>query len=153
MQGKQYPEIPDDFGHWLAGFIAGEGSFGIYPRTKRRGYYLQFVISLRADDRPILDNICRTTGLGVLSYRQPPQGNALTTWRVHRRQDMLRLITILDHFPLRAKKADDYAIWRRAALYLGSSIHVGGRGRTNDWEPIGNLADELAAIRRFSNPN
>jgi hypothetical protein len=143
MPDLRYPDVPDDFAHWLAGLIAGEGSFGIYLRARRKGYQVQFVLSLRADDRPILEEIQRTTGLGTLLAVRRPQGNDLVAWKVITQRDMLRLVVILDGFPLRARKADDYAIWRQAVFYVSTSIRVGPRGRTNNWEPVKVLAEDL----------
>jgi hypothetical protein len=62
-------EIDDGFGHWLAGFADGEGSFNIgHPkRPAAPSYNCSFSIGLRIDDLPILEEIERRTGIGRLS--------------------------------------------------------------------------------------
>jgi hypothetical protein len=55
------------FGNWLAGFIDGEGSFTIQSaRADMPQFYTRFQIRLRADDRPILEEIRAQLGVGAL---------------------------------------------------------------------------------------
>lgn len=113
------PSIPRDFGHWLAGFIAGEGCFDIAEGGgKAKGSFTcRFTLALRDDDAAILEEIHAMTGIGRIS--QIPARNTSkpqTCWTVSRRSDCLTLVWLLDQFSLRTRKAKDYAIWRRAVF-------------------------------------
>jgi hypothetical protein len=114
--------VDDAFGHWLAGFIDGEGCFIIKanPKRGRVHYACVFEISLRADDAAILHECARRTGLGQvhekrgrITERRP---NPFVRWQMSRRAEALALVELLDRYPLRAKKAQDYAIWKRGVL-------------------------------------
>ena len=126
MQTRIYPEVSDDFGHWLAGFIDGEGCFSVSYNGQRQRYpslKCTFRIALRSDDTPLLEECRRQTGLGVV-YRQRPfanqKWNPSAMWHVAHKSDSARLIEILDRFPLRSKKARDYAVWREAVIVRNS---------------------------------
>ena len=152
MQTADYPEVPDDFGHWLAGFIDGEGSFWISKRG-RGGYQVAFGLRVRADELPILEEILAITGIGQVYLhtprprtRQSPQAR----WLVVSRSDLQRLVELLDRFPLRAKKARDFVVWRQAVPFL-TAIGPGGPpvGVRAAWEPIARLREELIAVRAY----
>jgi hypothetical protein len=109
------PRVPDDLGHWLAGFTDGEGCFQIRVQRRHRVFNTHFSIALRVDDRPILDELQRRLGVGVVrSYESVPPRAGRAIWEVGTQAGCCRLIEIFDHYPLRAKKRRDYAIWREA---------------------------------------
>jgi hypothetical protein len=58
--------VDDPFGHWLAGFMDGEGYFGVHHTGHR--YNCRAVLKLRADDYAVLARIREETGVGTL-YR------------------------------------------------------------------------------------
>ena len=148
--------MPDDlqldpaFGHWLAGFIDGEGSFGISRKGGAAGgpHYCHFQLGIRDDDRGVLVEIVLRTGIGRI-YERPMQGNSQprSVWRVYTKVDCARLTAILDRYPLRAKKAADYALWREGVrLWLtfgGGSAHGAAGG-------LGELRDALTATRQYA---
>jgi hypothetical protein len=137
--------VDDAFGHWLAGFIDGEGCFWI--RRDKSSWTVRFRLVLRYDDRPVLAEIARVTGLGLLRDRDHSPGNPQSGWEVHRKADQLMLVELLDLYPLRSKKARDYALWRKAVLYRATMRHRGPRRA--DWGPIPDLAHALTTGRRF----
>lgn len=110
--------IDREFGHWLAGFIAGEGCFRVH-KEKGGGYYAcHFTLKLRDDERPILEEIVRRTGIGHLKPDLVRgNSNPCLIWVVQSKAECAKLVALLDHFPLRARKAQDYAIWREAVGY------------------------------------
>jgi hypothetical protein len=87
-------------------------------------FQCRFSIGLRADDAPILHEIRARTGVGILvhSGRNSIQQEQ---WRleVNRKADGVRLVEIFDDFPLRAKKARDFAIWREAVSVWSSVVN------------------------------
>ena len=156
MQTPEYPPVPPDFGNWLAGFIDGEGCFLIARRTRREGAYPYFSpamrLAIRADDRPALELIQATTGIGRL-YDHAGGGarNPSSAWAVNRKDDCARLVQILDAHPLRAKKAAEYAVWRKAVLLWGTAEY-GKRAPTRgcaDWAPLEALRLELQGVRHY----
>ena len=153
--------IDPAFGHWLAGFIDGEGSFtmqsfhgGVDPRPR-------FSIEVRADDTPIIEEIHRRTGIGKLSRRHRKMATIKDRpqiiWTVNRNADLRRLVEILDAYPLRAKKKRDYEIWKQAVPLLErrpgrpnardqtASIRLNRRFRE--------IQQQLIAVRKYREPD
>lgn len=148
------------FGHWLAGFIDGEGCFAIncsQSGTAHRRVQIKFVLDLRADDRPIVEEIRARTGIkGSIRHRESyGDGNrrAQVSWHVNARGDLARLVQLLDTYPLRAKKRRDYEIWKRAVhASAGNRKGPGSAARTRqsaiDWQ-LRRLARELRVTRGY----
>lgn len=88
--------IDSAFGHWLAGFIDGEGHFAICQQ-RRNGYYgyaLQFQLKVRVDDADVIREIVSTVGFGWLCH--PKRREAHNTrpqigWGVSRLADCIAL--------------------------------------------------------------
>lgn len=145
----------DGFGHWLAGLIDGEGSFTISPN--RPGFVCRLSISLRADDSQILYLIAERTGIGKMnakscSVRDGARRRPQTLWRVQTKADCGTVVSILDVFPLRAKKARDYAIWREAVMVMAQMqpVHaVYWQRRALDWARVSELKQQLAEAREY----
>jgi LAGLIDADG endonuclease len=138
----------DGFFHWLAGFIDGEGCFFIGQRPEleyRSAVFCSFIIGLRGDDRPILVEIQKRTGIGTLSQhrRNSVNGKVVVEWRVTKKDDCKVLVDLLDQFPLRSKKARDFEIWAEA-VYLWHSRKRATRGNGGEgWDEMCDLMTEL----------
>lgn len=141
--------IDDAFGHWLAGFIDGEGCFRIH--SQKRGRYLTpaFHLKLRADDRPILEEIARRVGAGRL-YDMPAHGTSRpgTVWRCQSQADCRALAAVLDRYPLRAKKAREYAVWREALDHHAATT-IGTRWRPRDNSTMAEFKRRIEELRDF----
>lgn len=117
-------DITDDFGHWLAGFVDGEGCFHIDGPLKRSGkrkggqYSCAFQLNMREDDRPILEEIQKRTGLGKIYGRraQNERHGGAAAWSVFTQAGCVALIALLDRYPLRSRKLVVYQLWRSAVL-------------------------------------
>jgi len=98
------------FCSWLGGFIDGEGNFDIHKqiRNSKEYYYCRFEITLREDDNAILELIKRKIG-GKIYYHDNKVRLELVA-----KEECKRLTTILEQYPLQAKKKRDFDIWRRA---------------------------------------
>lgn len=135
---------------WFAGFADGEGSFQLVRKYVGRpavpvGYAPRFYIGLRADDVAILDALQREFG-GRVRYdeRRGERGNRNPRfgWMVDRKSDLTGLVDYFDRFPLRAKKRNDFAIWRMAVM-----IFVSRGARAAELE---SLARELVEGREYA---
>jgi hypothetical protein len=145
-----YPELTDELGAFLAGFIEGEGSFGIPRQVRRQNHRCAMSLTVRADDLPLLDELRDSTALGTIT-EQPARASSApqATWRVAAKADCVRLIEILDRFPLRGCKSRAWAIWRSAAEWW-----IGGdpctRTMHRDWEPMVYLKARLSEANSFN---
>jgi len=120
------PDHDDAFGHWLSGFTDGEGNFHCSEGASGRYVSFAFRIILREDDKGILEKIRDNLGVGNLVFRDVVKG--MPNWnpkyqsKVRRNQwcyivysayDLSKVIVPhFDKYPLRAKKAKQYEIWK-----------------------------------------
>jgi len=116
--------LDDAFGNWLAGFTAGEGTFSFLIRKIQGAKYKfhpRFSISLRNDDAPILFQVAETLGCGYVRTDQD-RARKKTPMAVYLCDDIGSLYNIIvplfEHYPLRAKKARDFAIWKEAITLM-----------------------------------
>lgn len=116
----------DDFGHWLSGFVDGEGSFVLTDKrsTVRKDPSCNlraiFQINMRADEEEIITTIKSYFQCGTISFK-PAKGNAnpMIEFRVDATGDLKNIVVAhFDRYPLRAKKRRDFAIWRKAVALL-----------------------------------
>ena len=109
----------DAFGHWLAGFADGEGSFFLgYARARGRGTaspHARFQILLRADDLPILLDIQSHLACGRLYVYDREKRRAAghstsensATFSVGNILDLAEIVVPhFDRYPLRAERRD-----------------------------------------------
>jgi hypothetical protein len=141
------------FGHWLAGFIDGEGCFEI-ARRDRAGRYttyeVRFSLRIRDDDLPALKEILQRLDIGRIgghAHSSHPNTNPSACWMVQAKHECQLLAELLDRFPLRAKKRHDFAIWREA-------VEEAGRIRQRqwqraDWSRLEELHRALGALRIY----
>lgn len=146
----------DAFGHWFAGFVDGEGCFDIHPirGPGTVSYICRLSIGLRWDDAPILREIQQRTGLGDLRHHTAnggPRGNTgnQARWTVAKKAEVAQLVLLFDRYPLRAKKRNDYLIWREA---VARWLEVRSK-RKHDWTAMQELRTALMQGRRYSEEN
>lgn len=111
----------------FCGLFAGEGCLFLGRATRTVGHSTYFVyrpeaiISLRADDRPLLHSVQEILG-GILSQRSDVvYGNRETNhprwrWYVQSRVDLLRVASILEEALLPAKKWFELPLWKESVL-------------------------------------
>ena len=139
------PTINPKFGHWIAGMIDGDGCFQM---TKNSSHYsCSFNLMQRNDNSAILQEIIKETKIGYPQYLPKYKtSNPLFGWCIGSKNECLSLIHILDQYPLRAKKLQDYLIWKEAVLLLTP-------GDNSTWEKIAILRDKLTEARRYKVSN
>lgn len=150
---RTFEEITEDFdrdgfGHYMAGFIDGEGSFVI--AHAKQVYTCRFQLKLRDDDAPILFELQERTGLGVVKpeknysrSRGPDNGRPQMTWVLSNKSDCAMLVRLLERYPLRAKKSRDFAVWKLAVRERMTKRRYGG------WETMEALRNQLVDGRRY----
>jgi len=141
--------VPDEFGYWFSGFADGEASFIIRPNGKR-WVSTRFILGLRADDVMVLKYIQSQLGFGILSYHLRTRNESRNTkpqyrLTIDKKGDCYKLVKLFDRYPLKTKKAKDYAIWKEAILKRGiTRFH-----NVYNIEEILSLAKRLKRIRQF----
>jgi hypothetical protein len=156
-------DLDPAFGHWLAGFIDGEGSFNIKregaARGRRGGWSTTFSLAVRDDEWATLEAIRAATGLGAIRAKRSAAGSwPQVSWEVAQTRDQAQLIELLAAHPLRAKKRHDLAVWAKAVAYRQRMPRGRGRGWREGLHSAANFASlqalrrELDAVRAYS-PN
>ena len=146
--------MDDAFGHWVAGFIDGEGCFRIHKSKISSGhpyYAAQFSLKVRDDDRPVIEEIVSRTGIGRISAYSRREGNSkpCCLWQVWSQEESLKLVEFLDKYPLRAKKKRDYEIWKQAVLWWTSSKKGHRWTGIRDWSPMVEFHRQLSETRAY----
>jgi hypothetical protein len=73
------------------------------------GFSFNFTIGLHIDDLPVVNHIQKTLGIGsVYAYKDK------CYYRVNKRKDILKLISIFDTFALNSSKHLDYLDFKKA---------------------------------------
>ena len=148
------PDIDRDaFGHWLSGFVDGEGCFMLKihrTRGKNKTYEMfsaRFEMLLRSDDRPILELIHSFWGVGGVTDKKR-LGTAKPATRYYASSTPELAAVLVPHFlqyPLRAKKRRDFEVWRQGVELLHSVWLRPSGGSTAKW--LGSERAEFLRLR------
>lgn len=123
------PENHDAFGNWISGFTDGEGHFQLFwqkyktrrwLRIKRNGNAV-FAITLRHDDLAILEQIQSFWGAGNINayHYENNKRKPFSRLAVHGVKTLKKIIVPhFERYPLRAKKARDFLIWKEGIELL-----------------------------------
>lgn len=136
-------------GDYIAGFVDGEGHFGLNFRRdiryKRKGQPVYhrwlpvFAINISFDDRKIVEGIKDTLGCGIISVLKRGQ----VYYAVNDFDDILnKVIPFFGRYKLRAKKAESFRRWKEAVLILARVK----KRHTNLFKPIIYTEDEEAQL-------
>ncbi|HRP25378.1 DNA methyltransferase [Thauera sp.] len=140
------PPMSAEFGHYMAGFVDGEGCFHVHKKQVNgcEAYDCQFSITLRADDRDILREMqVRLGGIGSLAERTRDGANPQVRYCISSKADCQILRAVLSTFPLRAKKARDFEIWCHA---LDAWV---SHEPKSSWSDVAFYRDQLMLVKRF----
>jgi hypothetical protein len=138
--------LDDGFGHWLAGFVDGEGCFRVKPNNVN-AFACVFDLHIRADDSEALYEIQRRLGVGRISYEDRKDSSPMCCLTVTKKADCRVLVDVLTRYPLRAKKRRDFAIWREAVEEWATLGHCGKA--VQDWSRMAEFKRALEAVKKF----
>jgi hypothetical protein len=100
---------------WLSGFIDAEGSFILSKERDSQILRNCFKLELRSDEIATLQMIQSAFDMGTLSQpKTKGRGHPTISWQIGSKYDCAKLRNILHHYPLRAKKSRDFALWSLA---------------------------------------
>jgi hypothetical protein len=120
--------IPCDLGHYVAGFVDGEGSFNVPIRREHdRGLpwrvSLSFNVSQIGSEVPLL--LQQVFGTGTVRGRR----DGVFYFEITKASDLEdRVFPFFDRFALRGPKQQDLAIFRRIAQLVQSGRHLSPAG-------------------------
>lgn len=120
--------IPSDLGHYIAGFVDGEGSFNVPFRRERDRALpwrvsLSFNVSQIGPEAPSL--LQQVFDAGTVRGR----GDGVFYFEVTRPTELeARVFPFFDRYPLRGPKARDLAIFREITRLVRSGRHLSPSG-------------------------
>lgn len=115
--------IPRDLGHYVAGFVDGEGSFNV-PVRRSRDRALPWRVSLSFNvsqvDSAMPELLRETFGVGTVRGR----GDGVFYFEVTKPEDLVeRVFPFFERFELRSSKASDLGIFREITALVRSGVH------------------------------
>jgi LAGLIDADG endonuclease len=120
--------VPDDLGHWVAGFVDGEGSFNVPIRRLHSGVLpfrisLSFNVSQIGSVEPTL--LRSVFGVGTVRGR----GDGVYYFEVTTVAGLVeRVFPFFDRFPLRGAKRHDLEVFRTIAGHIQAGRHLSLQG-------------------------
>ena len=117
-------EVPDDLGHWIAGFVDGEGSFNVPIRRERDRRLpwrvgLSFNVSQRG--RQVAELLESIFEVGTIRSRT----DGIVYYEVTRPSDLTeRVMPFFAKFPLRGAKASDLDRFAEILELVRSGCHL-----------------------------
>lgn len=155
-QMQQNPTTPIDmpqeqFYAWFAGITSGEGCFYARVRvtsTGKANINCEFKITLRVDDKPLLDAIQKKLDIGAVHIMKvAPDENQAASFRVTDMSELYNIIIpIFDKYKLSSKKQRDFDIWRQI-VQLSITKMTPEKAQQAQY-----LANQLKAIRNIGLP-
>lgn len=104
--------------YFLAGFIAGEGCFGIYKLKKRpNSYNILFTIEVNKKDLRILKEIKKALKCGHLHgrYKRPK----IVRFQISNKREIIdKLIPFMDRYLIASYKKKQYERWRKKVIKI-----------------------------------
>jgi len=146
---KSLDDLDPGFCQWLAGQTDGEGSFNLKHEQER--WWLDFTISLRADDLPMLKMIQEQLGRGHC-YPHPPAKGANPhsrpryMLRFANATDTRFIVALFERYPLRSKKRRDFELWAEARKELDKPPLA------RDLRHLKHLARAIREVRKYKAP-
>jgi hypothetical protein len=133
-------------GHFIAGFIEGEGHFGIAEANGGQSFRCVMSLKVRDDDTELVEWLRARVGVGGL-HRVPARAtsNPQVSWLVQTQPGCRALVKLLTRFEMRGRKAREFEIWKDA-------VELWSSGAPNRVARAESLRRRLLAARRFGAP-
>lgn len=100
--------------YFIAGFVAGEGSFGIYKiKGKPNSYVVEFIVEVNKRDLKILKEIQKAVKCGYIygGYKKRPN---MVRFKVSGKKDLInKVIPFMDKYLMGSYKRKQYKKWRK----------------------------------------
>jgi LAGLIDADG DNA endonuclease family protein len=120
--------IPNDLGHWVSGFVDGEGSFNVpFRRSRDRGLPWRVSLSFNVSQiGPSLPSLLRCVfGTGTVRGRR----DGIFYFEITKPQSLEdRVFRFFERFLLRGKKAEDLELFEKIAHLVQSGFHLSSTG-------------------------
>ena len=135
---------------WFSGWIDGEGSFTSYTQRSHRGISCRLAVMLRDDDAPLIYDVKDILHCGVISRRTELMQDKRNrkdqiSWTCNNTGACRQiLVPLLDAFPLRSKKNNDYKIWRKLVMAISENRHLDG-----DRDYVLDLCQQLRDVKKY----
>jgi hypothetical protein len=120
----------DNWGAWFSGLVDGEGHFGIAKHTQNNGYVPLFQVGLRIEEEPVIREIHQQMKCGDVyvvpkTYKNKYGQNIApkVIYNIRKFSDCIKLTDLLDAYPLRTNKKEDYTIWKMFIEYKRHMRH------------------------------
>jgi hypothetical protein len=139
--------LEPDWADFISGLVTAEGCLGIYANGV--GLLPKAQLRMRSDDRPLLREVCARTVVGRIyeESRVYPGRAPACSWIVCARDDLSKLVHLLDRHPVRGRKQREYGLWREAVFEYAKGTPPRQRnGRLSE------LRAALADVRAYSPP-
>ena len=116
-------------GHFIAGYISGEGSFYItLPQAVSGQVQCGFALKVQAADRELVELIRQTMGESGRLYVSAARGGTVA-WQVRSQRELVSvIIPFFDRYPLRGQQQRTYVLWRQAVLLMWDNAHLTHEG-------------------------
>lgn len=136
-------------GDYIAGFVDGEGCFYLTYRSERksarenqpvyRRWVPYFAIVLRQDDKEILEKIKITLGCGTISLT-----SSQARYNVQNIKDIIsKVIPFFEKHTLRAKKKNDFLLWKKAAFLIAQNMYNNRNYGPNQHKVLLEIREEM----------
>ena len=124
---------------YISGFVAAEGCFYFSSGRPR------FSIHLRQDDRPLLELLASSTGLGKVSEHRPaPPLNPSATWNIAAGGELAELRGLLLRGGLSGRKLKELDVWGDAVDELNRVVPCR--------DVLEQAKEQLASVRAYRPP-
>lgn len=123
-------QVSEGDGHWLSGFVEGEGCFFI-QRRKGNGCEVRFTISQRVDRIDAIYEVARILGIPfseIATEWDKGKWTKAATLNISNLSTLIfRVIPLFDKFHLRGKKGEDFRLFKTGVQILWRKHLLGGK--------------------------
>ena len=122
------------------------------PHFTRPTIMARFMLSQRADDKAVLEEMRDTLGFGTIYLHtgnnpQRPGEKPAYRFEVHRKEDCLKLVKIFRKYPLHSRKARQFELWAEAVEAMKGA--KGSHTKERD-EYLAGLVPQLRQLREWN---